>query len=87
MRSIGLFLNRFKNITPPKRFICAEFCDVVKNEMGFKLDDGLIDVRGGVLYISATGPLKHAIYSRRHDLLKELNKRLESVGGDIHEMR
>lgn len=73
----GGFLERFKNIKPPKKFIQDEVVKVIQNVLGFSVDAGEVEERSGVLYIKTKNhSLKNEIFMKREKILEELFNRL-----------
>ena len=52
MFNIGNYLVKFKNITPPDKFVKEIFIDVVKETTNIKIEKDSINVRKGTIFLS-----------------------------------
>lgn len=57
MKGISSFLDKFKNLTPPERFVKDACANAVQKETGILLSGSEIDIRGKTLFLT-TGPAK-----------------------------
>lgn len=77
MFNISSFLEKFKNITPPDKFVKDEFIGVVKDVIGIDIKKENIAVRGGKIFLSIDPIVKNEIFLRKRDMLETLKERLK----------
>lgn len=85
--NITTYLTKFKNITPPNRFIKEKCIAAVKEELGVKLSSNEIDVRSGVVYIKANQIIKSEILLNKNEILRKLNLQLKKYTKVIQDIR
>lgn len=83
MFNISQFLEKFKNITPPDKFVKEIFISVVKDTSGIALEAGDLDVRNGVIFISTNPIVKNEIFLKKREILQNLSKELKQYKKDI----
>ena len=83
--NIGNFLERFKDLKPPKQFVRDEVAEAVRRILNISIESEEIELRGGILYIKTkNSALKNQIFMRKHQIMEELSKKL---GNRIKEIR
>lgn len=70
-------MEKFKNITPPDKFVKDEFIGVVKDVIGIDIKKENIVVRGGKIFLSIDPIVKNEIFLRKGDVLETLKERLK----------
>lgn len=77
--NIGRFLDRFSNISPPKKFIQEETAKAVKSIVNIEINPDEIEERGGVVYIKTkNSSLKNEIFLKKEKILNYLKERAGS---------
>ncbi len=75
--NIGRFLNRFKNLKIPKKFIQKESAQIIGSLLNTEINPDDIEERNGVLYLkSGNSALKNEIFLRKEKILEILKQRL-----------
>lgn len=78
MENISSFLNKFKNIVPPERFVKEVFIRVVSNVANITILEKEITVKKNILHIQMSSLKKNELFLHKEKLLDELNKELKS---------
>ena len=87
MKNISSFLERFKNIKPPHKFIKEEFISLIKENIGFDLNKKDIDIKNNKIQITPDSTIiKTEIILKKNNLLKELNKNLIQYNTEIKDI-
>ncbi|NOY35525.1 MAG: DUF721 domain-containing protein [bacterium] len=82
--NIGIFLERFKGLKPPKQFTRDETAGAVGRAIGVSVNPEEIEERGGVVYIKTKNPiLKNQIFMNKEKILEELSNTLGNRIKDI----
>ncbi|PIT96529.1 hypothetical protein COT82_02735 [Candidatus Campbellbacteria bacterium CG10_big_fil_rev_8_21_14_0_10_35_52] len=87
MFNISNFLEKFKNITPPNKFIKDIFISVVKNTTNILLKKNDLDVRNGTIFISTDPIIKNEIFLQKDEIMKQIVKNLNKYKKTIRDMR
>lgn len=87
MFNIGNFLEKFKNITPPDKYVKEVFITVVKSVVGIEIEKEDLDVRNGVIFISADPIVKNEIFLKKSEIMKNLIKELKQYKKTIRDIR
>ena len=74
--NIGLFLEKFKIITPPDDFIKKTVIEVIKNKTNIDIVRDTIKIEGAIVYMTVSSVVKNELYMRKKDLLEEINKKI-----------
>ena len=74
--NIGLFLEKFKIITPPDDFIKKTIIEVIKNKTNIDIVRDTIKIEGAIVYMTVSSVVKNELYMRKKDLLEEINKKI-----------
>lgn len=77
MFNISSFLEKFKNITHPDKFIKDEFIGVAKDILGINIKKENIAVRDGKIFLSVDPIVKNEIFLRKEAVLENLKERLK----------
>lgn len=77
MFNISGFLEKFKNITPPDKFVKDELVDVVKDVVGIDIEKENIGVRNGTIFISVDPIVKNEIFLKKREVLESLKEKLK----------
>ncbi len=73
------FLEKFKNLKPPKKFTQDETIRIIKDIMGISLEDGDIERKGTAIFIKTKNSTqKSEIFLRKNKIIGELEKKLGS---------
>ncbi|MFA4890204.1 MAG: hypothetical protein WC587_01025 [Candidatus Paceibacterota bacterium] len=71
------FLEKFKNLKPPKKFTQDETIKIINDILGISLKDGDIEQKGMALFIKSKNPaMKSEIFLRKNKILEDLSKKL-----------
>lgn len=87
MFNIGNFLERFKNITPPDKFVKDVFIYVVKDAVNIEIEKDDLDVRNGTIFISIDPIIKSEIFLKKNEIMKNLTKKLKEYKKTIRDIR
>ncbi|MFQ5661677.1 MAG: hypothetical protein ACE5F2_00280 [Candidatus Paceibacteria bacterium] len=87
MFNIGNFLEKFKNITPPDKFVKDVLIGVVKDVVNIEIEKENIDVRNGTIFISADPIIKNEIFLKKSEIMQNLTGRLKQYKKTIREIR
>lgn len=87
MKNLSSFLDKFKNITPPERFVKEVFIKVVSDTTEITLLKNEIDVRGSVLFITTQPAIKSELFLKKDLLLEKLNQELQQYKKIIKDIR
>lgn len=75
--NIGKFLERFKELKPPKKFIRDETAKIINSLFNVSINPKDINYRGGIICIKKINPaLKNEIFIKKEKILQELSKKL-----------
>ncbi|MEK7589931.1 MAG: hypothetical protein AAB475_01620 [Patescibacteria group bacterium] len=77
MFNIGNYLVKFKNITPPDKFVKEIFIDVVKETTNIKIEKDSINVRKGTIFLSVDPIVKNEIFLKKTEVMESLKKKLK----------
>jgi hypothetical protein len=77
MFNISDYLSRFKNITPPDKFVKDELVAVVKDVIGVEIKKDNIDVRNGTIFLSVDPIIKNEIFLKKAEVLESLREKLK----------
>ena len=77
MFNISDYLSKFKNITPPDKFVKDELVVVVKDVVGVDIEKEDIDVRNGTVFISTDPLIKNEIFLKKSEVLESLREKLK----------
>jgi hypothetical protein len=73
----GNFLDKFKNLKPPKKFTQDETIKIINNILGFSFAEGDIEQKGTTLFIKAKNPaIKSEVFLRKNKILEDLRQKL-----------
>lgn len=87
MFNIGNFLEKFKNITPPDKFVKEVLIDVVKDIVDIEIEKDNIDVRNGTIFISVDPIIKNEIFLKKSEVMENLKEKLKIYKKTIKEIR
>ena len=87
MKGIRLFLNKFKNLTPPDQFIKKECILVIKELFGIKIKKENLTIKKNISYINTSSTIKSELFIKKQSLLKELSKRISNYNKDVVDIR
>jgi hypothetical protein len=87
MFNIGDYLSKFKNITPPDKFVKDELVLVVKEIVGVEIEKGDIDVRNGTIFLSVDPIVKNEIFLRKAEVMENLKEKLKIYKKTIRDLR
>ena len=77
--NIENYLNKFRNIKPPKDSVKAEAVLIIKDLFGVLLESKDMNYRSGTLFIKSKDPvLKNEIFIKKAKILELLSKKLGS---------
>ncbi|MBL7045363.1 MAG: hypothetical protein ISR98_02075 [Parcubacteria group bacterium] len=77
MFNISDYLAKFKNITPPDKFVKDELIAVVKEVAGIDIEKSNIDVRNGTIFLSLDPLIKNEIFLKKNEVLESLKEKLK----------
>lgn len=77
MFNISDFLEKFKNITPPDKFIKDELIGAVRDIVCIDIKKDDINVRLGTVFLSVDPIIKNEIFLRKKEVLESLKERLK----------
>ncbi len=76
-KNIGRFLNRFKNLKIPKKFIQKEGARIIKEILNIEIGPENFEERNGILYIKTQNQfLKNEIFLKKEKILEKLKENL-----------
>lgn len=87
MFNIGNFLEKFRNITPPDKFVKDVLIDVVKETANIDIEKENLDVRNGVIFISIDSIIKNEIFLKKAEIMKNLTEKLKKYKKTIRDIR
>lgn len=87
MFNISDYLAKFKNITPPDKFVKDELVVVVKDVVGIDIEKSDIDVRNGTIFLSIDPIVKNEIFLKKAEVLESLREKLKSYKKTVKEIR
>lgn len=87
MFNISNFLEKFKNITPPDKFVKDVLISVVKEVANIDIEKDNIDVRNGTIFISVDPIIKNEIFLRKSEIMQNLTEKLKEYKKVIREIR
>ena len=87
MKNISSFLNKFTNLTPPKRFVKEVFINTAASITGITLKKEEIEIRGSILFITTNSITKNELFLKKDILLQKLNEKLEGYKKVIKDIR
>lgn len=87
MFNIGNFLEKFRNITPPDKFVKDVLIDVVKETANIDIEKENLDVRNGVIFISIDSIIKNEIFLKKAEIMKNLTEKLKEYKKTIRDIR
>ncbi|MDP6387900.1 MAG: hypothetical protein QGG63_01325 [Candidatus Pacebacteria bacterium] len=71
-------MEKFKKITPPDKLVKEVCIDTVKKIVGIDIEKDNIDVRNGIIFISADSIIKSEIFLKKNEIIKNLTQKLSS---------
>lgn len=80
-------MEKFKNITPPDKFVKDVFIGVVKDAVNIELEKDNLDVRNGTIFISIDPIIKSEIFLKKTEIMKNLTEKLEGYKKTIRDIR
>lgn len=86
MFNIGNFLEKFKNITPPDKFVKDVLISVVKETTNIDIEKDNIDVRNGTIFISVDPIIKNEIFLKKGEVLENLREKLKVYKKTIRDL-
>ena len=87
MKGIRLFLDRFRNLTPPDQFIKKECISVIKNRLNVEIKKEDISIKNNIIYINTSSTIKSELFIKKEDLLKELSECISKYNRNIIDIR
>ena len=87
MKKVAAFLDVFKNITPPERFVREVFMRVVSETHGIALKEEEIQVQGNILFIQSSPIVKNELFLKKDMLLQKVNQELQQYKKLIKNIR
>lgn len=76
MFNVGNFLEKFRNIAPPERFIKEVFIKTTLDIVGIKIKDSDIKITRDIIYVSTNSIVKNEIFFKKQEILERVNKEL-----------
>ncbi|GEM_PF-5459053 len=74
MRTIGSFLDRFKNLKAPERSVRTAIIRAVTDVIGITIKDNCIKINNeSIVYISPGSTIKAAIFENKKIIISRLN--------------
>lgn len=71
------FLERFKKIKPPKKFLQEEILKILQDKINFPFKQEDIEIKGNTILIKTDNhSLKNEIFLKREKILNELTKKI-----------
>jgi len=83
MQTIGTFLNRYLNFTPPPIAAARAVCAAIQEKVGITLGETQVRVQHGVAYITAPGIIKSEIMLNKKAILESAQSPLGPIIRDI----
>ena len=77
MLNISKYLEKFKKITPPERFVREVFIRIVQETTNITLKDTDVQIQGNTIYITPHPLIKNEIFLQKSVLLEKLNQELQ----------
>lgn len=75
--NLGKFLDRFKDLKPPKKFIQDETAKAIKSAVNIEINPDEIEERGGIIYFKTkNSSLKNEIFLKKEKILNSLKERV-----------
>lgn len=87
MFNIGNFLEKFKSITPPDKFVKDGLVSVVKETTNIEIEKENIDVRNGTIFITADPIIKNEIFLKKGEIMQSLTEKLKEYKKTIKDIR
>ena len=78
MKNISELLKRFKNLKVPDESVRKEFQRMVFEKYSIEIPFSKIKIQNNVIYFSAPSVLKQEIKLDERDILKKINKKLNT---------
>lgn len=78
MFNINIYLNKFKDIIPPDKFIKDEFVSTVKSVVGVVIKKDDINIINGNVFVSTDPIVKNEIFLKKRNVISELKERLKN---------
>lgn len=85
MFSLNIFLEKFKNITPPDEAIRLLLAEMVKEETGIEVSKKNISIRNNIAYIKTTPIYKNEIYIQKGKIILKIKESF--VGKNIIDIK
>ena len=82
-----MFLDRFRNLTPPDQFIKKECISVIKNRLNVEIKKEDISIKNNIIYINTSSTIKSELFIKKEDLLKELSECISKYNRNIIDIR
>ncbi len=77
----GGFLEKFKKIKPPKKFLQEEILKILQEKINFSFKQKDIEIKGNTILIKTDNQsLKNEIFLKREKILSELTKKIGPKG-------
>lgn len=74
---VGNFLEKFRNLKPPKKFTQDETIKIINDILGISLAEDGVEQKGVTLFIKTkNSAIKSEIFLRKNKILEDLNKKL-----------
>lgn len=86
MFNIGNFLEKFKNIAAPDKFVKDVLIIVIKDAVGVEVEKDDISVRNGTIFLSIDPVIKNEIILKKNEIMKNLTKKLSTYKKTIRDI-
>lgn len=87
MLNIGNFLEKFKNIAAPDKFVKGVLIAVINDAAGVGIEKDDIDVRNGTIFLSIDPIIKNEIFLKKNEIMENLTKKLSAYKKTIRDIR
>ncbi len=79
MKSVGNFLDKFKNRAVKEIYNREIISKIIKDLSNIDIDIKNINISNGVLKIKLSSIEKSEIFLKKHQILKEINKKIDNI--------
>lgn len=87
MLNIGNFLEKFKNIVAPDKFVKDVLIAVIGDVAGVGVEKDDIGVRNGTIFLSIDPIIKNEIFLKKNEIMENLAKKLSVYKKTIRDIR
>ncbi len=75
MKTINLFLEKFKKLKVPDESVRKEFVKIVNNKYSLNIEFKDVKIQNNTIFFKAASVLKQEIYFDKREILDTLNKK------------